>query len=404
MQNRILVAGRTALCAALFAALSGCGDEVDPLAVRAHEKSSGPEAVFQLSPQARANLNLERIPVAGGELAEVRHFPGMVAFRSTDCVQVVSQVDGVVQELGCKLGDEVEQGQPLLVLASRELAQARSAWLTAGRSLELAAHLLESERSLWQSGATSQESLLAAEFRMQEAELARQAAAGELHSLGLSVEDLEASEQRLAGRGDEETLTTLNRLPFAAPRAGAVVQLGVSQGQAVATGQTLLEVADGKRVWVDCHLPAQDLARLMPGDTLQVRWPAGHIEAPATIVYLAPEVDPGKQTALVRLELDNRDGLWRPGLFVEVEAHLDNRAARVLLPMRALARYRSGGDTALVFVELGEGKFEAREVRLDRVTPEQVSVASGLEPGETVVAGDTLLLRSAWQGEGGAEE
>jgi Cu(I)/Ag(I) efflux system membrane fusion protein len=52
------------------------------------------------------------------------------------------------------------------------------------------------------------------------------------------------------------------------------------------------------------------------------------------------------------------------------------------------------GTRKVVFVALGEGKFQPREVAVGPVTGDQVEVLSGLEEGEKVVTRANFLVDS----------
>src|SRR5262249_20199406 len=108
------------------------------------------------------------------------------------------------------------------------------------------------------------------------------------------------------------------------------------------------------------------------------------------VVFIAPLLDPGTRTVKVRLEFPNPTGELRPEMFGEVtlasEAHEGLR-----VPADAVI---DSGTTSVVFVALGDGKFQPREVKLGDRDRTQVEVLEGLEAGDRVVTRANFLIDS----------
>ena len=93
------------------------------------------------------------------------------------------------------------------------------------------------------------------------------------------------------------------------PIDGVVQKLDTHVGE-VATNQPdkpAFRVVNNDPLWVDAHLSAAVTARLKPGQQLQVRYVAEDKWMPAEVLFLSPQVRPGSQTRMVRLQLPNPD-------------------------------------------------------------------------------------------------
>jgi RND family efflux transporter MFP subunit len=91
------------------------------------------------------------------------------------------------------------------------------------------------------------------------------------------------------------------------PFDGVVSKLDTHVGE-VATNQAdkpAFKVVRNDPLWVDAHLPATVTARLKKGQTLQVRYVAEDKWMQAEVLYLSPQVRPGSQTRMVRLQMAN---------------------------------------------------------------------------------------------------
>ena len=107
---------------------------------------------------------------------------------------VVPPVAGVVREVAVRVGDAVEAGQILAVLASRELAEARAAYLGARGRRELAQIDHDREKRLWEQDILAEQDYLDAKQTLLEADIELQAAEQALHALGTVDAELELLE------------------------------------------------------------------------------------------------------------------------------------------------------------------------------------------------------------------
>jgi hypothetical protein len=110
------------------------------------------------------------------------------------------------------------------------------------------------------------------------------------------------------------------------------------------------------------------------------------------VVFVAPTLEPASRTGAVRVEIDNRDGRLRPGMFARLQFRRTLAADVVLAPAEAVL---DTGTRRIAWVAVGKGRFEPREVALGRRGDEGVvEVVRGLEVGERVVTSGQLLIDS----------
>ncbi|MCB1279173.1 efflux RND transporter periplasmic adaptor subunit [Prosthecobacter sp.] len=100
------------------------------------------------------------------------------------------------------------------------------------------------------------------------------------------------------------------------PLTGVVVRRFHEPGEAVNEAEPMLQVMDADRLLLLFHLEATQLPLIHLGQELAVRFP----EMPAVkagmakVNFIDPEVDSRSGLFRVRLLLDNKDGVFRPGL------------------------------------------------------------------------------------------
>jgi multidrug efflux pump subunit AcrA (membrane-fusion protein) len=104
------------------------------------------------------------------------------------------------------------------------------------------------------------------------------------------------------------------------------------------------------------------------------------------------------RTLQVRLEADNPRLVMKPEMFVDVEFPVGG-GRRLTVPATAVL------DTGLrqtVFVDLGGGHIEPRQVRTGERLGDRVEIVSGLKEGERVATSGNFLLDSETQLRGNA--
>jgi len=112
--------------------------------------------------------------------------------------------------------------------------------------------------------------------------------------------------------------------------------------------------------------------------------------AQGLIDYVSPTLDERTRTGYARVVLSNKDGRWKPGMFITAKVQISNEEARVVIPQSALQTLEEGVS---VFVETDEG-FEPRHLELGRANRTQVEVLAGLKIGERYVSKGGFTLKA----------
>ncbi len=275
---------------------------------------------------------------------------GVLKYAEPNLVYVNARVSGWVERLYADyVGKRVEQGDPLLALYSPDLVSAQEEYLLARRLKDdtLAASA-RSRLGLWDVPADQ-------------------------------IDSLEA-------RG-----TVTRTLLLRAPRSGEVTEKMVIEGQAVRAGDNLFLIADRRLLWVDLAVFEQDApaVRVAMPATIRVDAVPDHaFRGRVTFVY--PQLDDRTRTLTVRVEVDNRRGELRPGMYATADLGTAGRRV-VSVPVAAVL---PTGTRDIVFVNRGDGRFAPREVRVGARGDSLVEIVAGLKAGDEVVASATYLLDS----------
>ncbi|WP_022701451.1 efflux RND transporter periplasmic adaptor subunit [Oceanicaulis alexandrii] len=312
--------------------------------------------------------------------------PGEVRFDENRIALVSAPVEGVIRDVFASVGDQVRQGDVLAVLDSRELAEAKAAYLSTLASLELVRPEFERERELFDRGVSTESRFQTARRALEEARIAVRSAQYQLDALGVD----ETARDALA---DPET-GALSRYALIAPMDGVITERHAVRGEFAEAGdvEPTFVIADSRQVWVDAAIYGPDMLRVRQGARARIRL-ADAEQIASVVSFVAPQIGEATRTGLARLIVDNADGRLMPGAFVTVE--LEDAAAAQSLRAPASAIQMLEGET-VVFVPEGD-RFEARPVRLGRRGPDYVEIVSGLALGDALVVEGAFALKAELQ-------
>jgi len=320
--------------------------------------------------------------VGPGRLQPSLELTGEVLLNADALGHVMPRITGEVVAVHAGLGDQVQKGQTLVVLRSRELASAMASWRAARSRVAIAQVRADREQQLFERGISPQIDALNAAHDLESARIEADLALQQLLALGMSRQRAEALPDR-PGAGEDQ-------LAIAAPMQGVVLERHVSVGEIVDPGRDLFLIADLESVWVQLHVPASDLRNVSPGQQVELRDQSGE-QATGTISFLSPMTEGASRSAVARVVLRNPDGRWQPGQFVTAQVQSEGLDVALWLPVTALLA--SGGQVQ-VYVMTNDGGVALREVGLGRRDAQGAEVISGLTAGEQVVLQGVYLVKA----------
>jgi membrane fusion protein (multidrug efflux system) len=156
----------------------------------------------------------------------------------------------------------------------------------------------------------------------------------------------------------------------------------LASGQLVAAGLLVAQVAPLDPLVAEVDVVGADVARVREGLEARVRhhaWPDERFAG--RVVRLAPTIDAVTRALRAEVEVDNRAGLLRPGMFVEVTLVAEHRQGVPVVPREAVA---DRGGKRVLFILRGQ-RVARRDVVLGLGDDRQVEIRDGVEPGERVV-------------------
>lgn len=314
---------------------------------------------------ARPQVTLTHVVRA--DIARMITLTGTAAAPLNQDVKVSAMVSGRVAELKVAEGDPVKIGEVIAKLDSRpyhdQLLQAEAAAQQAKANLDNAKLNHTRNEDLSQRGIAARKDL----------EDAR------------TQESVATAAVRQADAALELAHLQLSRTQILSPLNGYVAKRFVSVGEQVdgTAAQPIVEVANLNEVEVLGNVPAMYLAKLRPGEAVDVTTEtAPGKKFPGRVAAVSPIVDPATGVGLVRIRVPNSAGLLRLGVFLSAEIPIERHNHALCVPPDAI--YRDEAGEQRVFVVNGDSATAIR-VKLGIETKELAEILEGVKEGDTVI-------------------
>jgi len=318
-------------------------------------------ASVKIDPERQQLIGLTSAKVVEGQVGGEIRTTARVAVDETRIRHIHVKVEGYVEKLFVDfVGMPVAKGKPLFTFFSPDFVSAQEEYLLA---LKTAKSL---EGGSLQSSGT--DLLEAARRRM-------------------SLWDVPAAELNQLERSG----TVRKSITLYSPITGVVTAKTAVEGMRLTPADTPFEITDLGSVWgiadvyepelpqVKVGMPAELTLGSFPGRTFRGR-----------VAFIDPQVDPKSRTVKVRVELPNPKAELKPEMYGEMVLKSQARQG-LMVPIDAVL---DSGARKIVFVALGDGRFEPREVETGANLGESVEIRGGLKLGEAVVTRANFLVDS----------
>ena len=318
----------------------------------------------------------QTMPV-GVATAQSRNMPyyltGLGSVTAFYTVNVKSRVDGQLEDVKFKEGQNVKQGELLAVIDPRpyevQLSQAQAALFRDQASLRDAKTILERYRALFKdSGAVSQQ---------------------QIDTQQATADELEGTVKNDQAAIDNAKLQIVY-CHITAPVTGRIGLRQVDPGN-------IVHATDANPMFVITQLQPITVLFTLPEDQLPAvsqHMKQGPLSVDAynrddetklatgKLLTIDNEIDPTTGTGKLKAVFANKDNMLWPNQFVNVRLLLDVRKNSTVIPAAAIQR---GPQGTYVFVAKQNNTVDVRPVTVAFTQQNLANIASGLSPGEEVV-------------------
>lgn len=303
--------------------------------------------------QTLQNLGIRLAKVEMGSFGDKLAAVGRIEPDERRFYTVQPRMPGFVERLLVRaVGDPVKKGQKVAEIYAPELLAAQQEYLA----------LLDYEGVAVADGLA-------------------QAARNRLKLLGMTEGEIAAVSQ---------SRTATQRFGIYAPASGVLTELGVREGGQLMAGAALMQIADLSTVWLMAEVPERDVAMVRIGTPAEVELqslPGAVFKG--RVNYLYPTLDETSRTVRVRVELANKGGQLRPGMYGNV---MLASATHQALSVPSESVIFTG--TRKVVIAKQENGFRPVEIETGQERDGHTEIIKGLAAGEEVVASGQFLIDS----------
>jgi Cu(I)/Ag(I) efflux system membrane fusion protein len=314
-----------------------------------------------MTPDAIQLANIQTTMVMRGNAVKELHLYGKVAPDERLVQTLPAYVSGRIQQLNLNFtGESVTKGENIALIYSPDLVTAQKELLEAVKMQKSYPNILPAAKEKLK------------EWNLTDAQIAHIESSGQIQS----------------------------NFEVKSPVSGVVLVKRVNVGDYVSAGDPLYEVSNLSRIWALFDAYESDLPWLKLGDAISFTsesFPGKVFKG--RISFIDPVLNSDTRTASVRVEVDNRDGSLKPGMFVtgDSRSKLSGDQNDIVIPQSAVLWT---GTRSLVYVKTPDTvnpAFVMREVTLGPSVGNGYVILDGLKEGETIVTNGTFSVDAAAQ-------
>ena len=307
-------------------------------------------------------------------IADELSLSGVVGFNENNVVKIFPRSSGQVVESKVSLGDKVSKGQVLAVIHSADVAGNYNDLSSANADLSITKRQMDNAESLYKNGISSEK-----EYN----------------------EAKQNYEKALAARNKVQSLININgggktsaggQYIVSAPIDGYIVEKKITAGAFIRSdmGDNLFTISDLKNIWVYANVYESDISKIKEGFSVQVL-PLSYPDKvfKGKIDKISQVLDPQSKSMKVRINIDNKDMLLKPDMFVKVIVNNTEGSDAICIPTSALV---SQDNKNYVVVYKSIEDMHIAEVDILKTVENKTFVKGGLTPGQLVITKHQLFI------------
>ncbi|MFH0838639.1 MAG: efflux RND transporter periplasmic adaptor subunit [Candidatus Omnitrophota bacterium] len=323
------------------------------------------------------------IPVRVFKVAKqdfVDYFPSMGTAKGAAEVNLKFEATGAIEALNYKEGDVIKRGDVIATLNQRDaqlnIEYNKSKLKTAQAETQAVKKRLEVYQKLYEAGSIIKAKL---DEITQEFEVAK----SKVETAKLEVEHAE---------------NELEKQSLFAPIDGVLTAKDVEIGELANANTKVGTLSDLSVMYIEIGLTESDIEKIKVGQTAKLNFDTyPNQEFNGVIDNIFPQIEGKSRTLTVKIKVDNKDLLIKPGMFSRVAIKIFEKKDALLIPVGAL-RGKEGKYFLFLAKQEGAapqqedkkeepGKYVAlqREVKPEYRTIESAVIKEGLSEGDLVV-------------------
>ncbi|MEQ8483966.1 MAG: efflux RND transporter periplasmic adaptor subunit [Pseudomonadales bacterium] len=217
-----------------------------------------------------------------------------------------------------------------------------------------------------------------------------------------AIESVDAQLGAKVSAGDPlvtiESNESLRPYVLTAPIGGTVTERNANPGEQT-NGRRLFTIIDTGQVWANLSVYLKDRGKIAEGAPVTITSPLTGMSIEGTIDYIESVADDA-QSLIARVEIDNTDGGFTPGTFVNAQIKAAEHPVPLAVKRSGLQPFR---DFTVVYGKFGD-VYEVRMLELGRQDDEWAEVLGGIEPGTPYVSTNSYVVKADVEKSGASHE
>lgn len=327
-------------------------------------------------------------------------------------VMIIPTMPGKVKTINVADGDKVKKGDVLFTLdgkdIQKQIEQAKIAYDMAKVNYSMsqdqanvtqdsyertkaltetvlnnARESLENTKKLYEVGAVSKTQLEQAEISLQQQETQMQAQLDQAKmSASDKVDQLSSIQLKQAELAYKQAKDGLDNTVITSPINGTVTGISIEVGTMASNAQPSMNIVDIDNVYVQIQVVDGLINKLNKGQKVNLTIPAISPEYRDVVIDSVNNIpDPRTQLYSIKINVENKDGKIKPGMFANVEIPLEEKNSVLSVPSESVI---IKDDKNIVYI-LEDNKARERKIAIGLDTGREVEVLEGLKEGDMVI-------------------
>ena len=298
---------------------------------------------------------------------------GKISFDQDKVVRIYPLVSGNVVEVKVSLGSYVEKGQVLAVIRSSEMAGAENDQVSANANVAIAEKNFAAAADMYKSGILSEKEYTTAQKELDKAK-------SELNRTKTVLS--------IYGNGSNNYVVT-------SPISGYIVEKFITANMQIRSDNStnIFTISDLSNVWALANVYESDISEIVSNekvDITTISYPDKKFIGKIDKIYNS--LDPDSKTMKVQIQLENKDFLLKPEMFISAIVNHKTDKTMLAIPSKAIIFDR---NLYWILVYTDKCHIEARKIDVVTSNSQSSYVSSGVKVGEKVITNSQLLIYNA---------
>lgn len=189
----------------------------------------------------------------------------------------------------------------------------------------------------------------------------------------------------------QNTTETSSFTSILSPADGYIFEKNINNNSAFNAKNKLFKIVNLDKVWVEAKIHQEQLSLLKDIKEFTLTTPAYQKIFKVKKIQLYPKLDEKEESFTLRLEVQNKPNLLKPGMYANI---FMSNAKKSYLTLPVTAVIRKNGLFYVFIVGEYEGEYEPKEVEVEILNNDTYNITSGLEVGDEVVNNALFMMDS----------